>query len=282
MISTLTAVLFSISCLLGYCHHGSAFPTELKSAENSDSNDWDFLVFSQQWPPTACAEWIEVNSTHKCIKPENEASWTIHGIWPSVGNGHNMGPAFCNNSWHFDMKQLQDIMPLLHRYWPNLYMGTPKANLWSHEWIKHGTCAASLPLLGDQLKYFTAGLNLAQEYNLYSILSASNIIPSDSVHYQIKDIEQAIVKGLGVTPFLSCDLAKKDKSLYLQEVRLCVDKQLQLQNCSTNSTVGLQQAEKCPINAQLAYLPMGNMEPERRTDPLKILAVINALIGLTL
>ena len=55
------------------------------------------------------------------------------------------------------MTQLNDLEPYLVKYWTNLFADKPMDDFWKHEWIKHGTCAAQLPVLNSEHKYFQKG-----------------------------------------------------------------------------------------------------------------------------
>ena len=51
---------------------------QIRTKEND--YDWESLVFTMQWPLTACLAWKDERPTHKCILPEQQ-KWTIHGVW---------------------------------------------------------------------------------------------------------------------------------------------------------------------------------------------------------
>ncbi|TMW45203.1 hypothetical protein DOY81_009717 [Sarcophaga bullata] len=125
---------------------------ELSERENGGDYEWDLLIFTQQWPVTTCYHWREEDKKHECNLPTTKEFWTIHGLWPTK-LGH-FGPSFCNKTANFDVNQLEEIKDNLNEYWPDID-GESKGNwLWKHEWLKHGTCAATLEELNNELKYF--------------------------------------------------------------------------------------------------------------------------------
>ncbi|XP_030385323.1 ribonuclease Oy [Scaptodrosophila lebanonensis] len=195
-------------------------------AEEQDYN-WDVLIFTQQWPVTTCYHWREQDPNFECRLPQKKEFWTIHGIWPTK-LGH-VGPNTCNRSAIFDKDQLKPIENRLETYWPDLDGEDNKVDkLWSHEWLKHGTCAASLDTLDDELKYFGQGLIWREDYVMSRILDASGIHPDSNNTVTV--LNEAIVKALGKNPSIHCLYGKHGIS-YLSEIRICFNKSLELIDC---------------------------------------------------
>jgi ribonuclease T2 len=112
------------------------------------------------------------------------------------------GPEFCNSSLHFNQTQLEPIKEQLEQYWTNIYNGSIYS-LWKHEWKKHGTCAAALPALDNEDKYFGQGLKWINEYGMSNILGKSGIEPK-SQGYTSQDIWNTVQKSLGKNPTVQC------------------------------------------------------------------------------
>ena len=74
---------------------------------------------------------------------------------------------------------------------------------WSHEWVKHGTCAAQLPELDSEHAYFSKALELAEKYDMKKLLEGAGI-PTSSSLYDADTIWSGVKDALGVKPFLSC------------------------------------------------------------------------------
>lgn len=209
------------------------------NADDSDNNDdddelndqqnheWDILIFTQQWPVTTCYHWREEDKTHPCALPNRKEFWTIHGIWPTK-LGH-IGPNFCNKSSKFNVDQLAQIKENLELYWPDIDGDSSYDWLWKHEWIKHGTCAAVLENLNNELKYFSQGLAWRSRYLISNMLGASGIHP-DSNNTVIA-IQTALLNELGKNPSIYCLYDNEKDVSYLSEIRICFNKTLQLTDC---------------------------------------------------
>jgi ribonuclease T2 len=118
----------------------------------------------------------------------------------------DLGPFYCNRSNHFDPAALEPLEPTLSQRWPNLFVETEEDSLWKHEWLKHGTCAASIDQLGTQVKYFTVGIDFWQKFNLYEALKQAGITPSLSNSYQAHVIFNAIKAHFGANPLVQCQV----------------------------------------------------------------------------
>ncbi|XP_047530192.1 ribonuclease Oy [Vanessa atalanta] len=209
-------IIFSLSCLR------YASMTYIQAEP-----EFDLLIFTQQWPATACKDWKKHDSSHTCVMPSNVDTWTIHGIWPTKFG--TIGPAFCNRTWLFDPEKIKPIEDKLEQVWVNIFGGTSLYSLWAHEWSKHGTCAAVLEPLNSELKYFSTGINWLQKYSMSNILKAENIVPSNTKEYSIADINKAIKDKINVDPVIECK--KEDGESYISEIRICFTKDFKIANC---------------------------------------------------
>lgn len=95
----------------------------------------------------------------------------------------------------------------MDEYWADIETGGGhKPNsFWKHEWLKHGTCAASVESLNTELKYFQQALNWFKDYNLIEALTLRGIKPKPiSDGYNVNDISIAINSAIGRNPFIGC------------------------------------------------------------------------------
>ncbi|KAM8710385.1 hypothetical protein ACLKA7_017070 [Drosophila subpalustris] len=191
------------------------------------AHDWDVLIFTQQWPVTTCYHWREQDPSHECLLPQKKEFWTIHGIWPT--KLEQFGPNFCNKSAEFNPEQLQAILDRMNTYWPDLEGASSQDWLWKHEWLKHGTCAALLEELNDELKYFGQGLKWREQYIMSRILDDAGIHPDSNS--TVIALNNAIVRGLGKNPSIHCLYDGKHSISYLSEIRICFNKSLELIDC---------------------------------------------------
>ncbi|XP_076064781.1 ribonuclease X25 [Oratosquilla oratoria] len=191
--------------------------------------NWDVLIFTQQWPITSCIDHKARHSGAFCNLYPNMTSWTIHGVWPTkLGT---MGPNYCNNSWNFNEHKIADIEPFLIKYWANIFAEDSTTSLWKHEWSKHGTCAAQLPALNSQLKYFKKGLQWVTQYDIVSALARHMIYPSDVTTYTVVAIADAIQDMFGTRPAVDCVFNKERHEHELSQIKVCFDKTLKLVHC---------------------------------------------------
>jgi len=191
---------------------------------------WDLLIFTQHWPLTVCSQWEERGTNNTCAFPDPQDLWTIHGIWPTKEG--TKGPTNCNNTWHFNATLIEPIESELEKYWTNVEKNTQLTSLWKHEWTKHGTCAAILPQLSNELKYFQQGLQWIQTYNMKKVLSTQNIIPNKQ-GYTVQQISNAVKSVLNKNPIIQCVIDKYTKQSLISEIRICFDKGLSLVDCDT-------------------------------------------------
>jgi len=187
---------------------------------------WTFLHLAQFWPPTSCYVYFGKNC--KGI-PKSVTGWTIHGLWPS--NVGSEGPHNCPPSQPFDYNQIKSLSSELKSRWVNYNTSGDPTHLWKHEWEKHGTCAASLPVLKGELNYFSSTLKLQKPLDLKGALAKHNIIPSSKVLYKVADIDKAIISELGVKPNIVCSRSHGHKSVFIEQVWICFNKTFVLQDC---------------------------------------------------
>ncbi|XP_047321212.1 intracellular ribonuclease LX-like [Impatiens glandulifera] len=176
---------------------------------------YDFFYFVQQWPGAYC------NSMWGCCFPKTgkpDEDFGIHGLWPNFNNGSH--PQSCDSDNPFDKSKIVGLMRRMQVHWPTLRC--PSGNgfkFWIHEWIKHGTCSANVL---NQRSYFLKALVFKNKSNLLQHLEDAGIYPDDGF-YRANDVDAAIEKGLGVTPYLECNFDGKGNNQLFQ-VYLCVNK----------------------------------------------------------
>lgn len=207
--------------------------------------NYDHFVYTQQWAQSVCTCDDDLGKHETCQIPEGVKTWTIHGLWPTLGKTEN--PQYCNRSWHFEEIQILDIESKLLIYWPQLFTTNSRIAFWEHEWIKHGTCCTDLPSLNSEHKYFAVGLELNQKYDLLSMLHDAGILPSKTKTYELGDIRKAIANRLGHRPYIHC--CKSGSKQKIQEVMICLDKQLKLIDCAESD-------ENCSDNLPINYEPI--------------------------
>ncbi|XP_058242078.1 ribonuclease T2 [Hemibagrus wyckioides] len=202
------------SCLIFLCL-GSVFLTSVHSAPRKE---WTKLILTHHWPQSFC--YMENCTT-------NFTYWTLHGLWPNTG-------AECNTSWHFNASLIEDLLPEMRTFWPDLLR--PKSTtFWKHEWMKHGTCAAKAEPMDSQHKYFSKALELYHKLDLDGVLKKNNIVPSEN-YYKLTDVEGSIASSYGAPPKIQCISHKKESEFQvLGQIEICFDKQFQLVDCEKST-----------------------------------------------
>ncbi|XP_014291105.1 ribonuclease T2 isoform X1 [Halyomorpha halys] len=184
---------------------------------------WDLIIFTQNWPRSVCNQWVQKG--HECRLVPND-TWTIHGIWPTKYG--TIGPGFCNKSRPFSPEALYGIENQLEQLWTPIEKHKKITALWSHEWLKHGTCAAIVPKLSTEFQYFNQGLEWMKDYNMHSVLEKAGITPGNE--YNITKIWDGVQNVLGKNPQVACYNDKKNSSILL-EIRICFNRTLELVDC---------------------------------------------------
>ncbi|KAL0266307.1 UNVERIFIED_CONTAM: hypothetical protein PYX00_008892 [Menopon gallinae] len=220
------------------------------SGTDEMSKHWDYLVFSQKWPVTFCIQ--QGGPESECLFPKNALDWTIHGVWPTRLDG--LGPFYCNTTVKFDVEKVTPIRRKLEEYWPNLEVGKTVESLWQHEWEKHGTCVLDFEPLNTEEKYFQGGLNLYGKYNITWLLEKVKIFPDRRKEYNVQYMTDQIRKVLSKNPDIHCIKRSSNKKFYLFEIRLCLDKELDLIDCDPRFNQNTKySSSNCPLDVSIMY-----------------------------
>jgi ribonuclease T2 len=188
-------------------------------------NHFDILIFTQHWPFTTCIDWEDRSRKNSCSKIE-EISWSVHGLWPTQFG--KIAPGFCNSTWKFDYASVKDIRPELDVYWPDYEMRDHPNSLWTHEWEKHGTCAAQLEAMNSEEKYFQAGVDLSKQIKLTEWLKEKNIVPGP-VRYTKAAIYNAVLEKTKFRPRIDCEYMEGVQ--FIKEIKICYNKNLTMVHC---------------------------------------------------
>ncbi|KAL0964672.1 hypothetical protein UPYG_G00327400 [Umbra pygmaea] len=174
---------------------------------------WSKLILTYHWPTTFCS----MEHCHSTFD-----YWTLHGLWTDIGQE-------CNSSWHFNKTLIQDLLPDLLRFWPDL-RNPASSSFWKYEWNKHGTCAAKAESLNSQHKYFDKALELYKKMALNDLLNRSNIVPSKA-YYTFDHIEGAIFNFYTVKTKIQCNFPEGQNFQMLGQIEICFNSDFQLEDC---------------------------------------------------
>ncbi|KAL5280501.1 RNaseX25 family protein [Megaselia abdita] len=191
--------------------------------------EWDVIVFTQQWVLTYCHIFRLTNETHKCnlqtLLPEQY--WKVHGIWPTkVGT---MGPNDCKYV-NFTIDRFnREGRHYLEKMWTHIDAKNTSEQLWKNEWMKHGSCSLEIEQLQDQYYYLAQGMAWWRDFQLYRILEEQGVLPG--AEYPLGNITGAIKKTIGKEVDTRCYYDEHTKTVFLNEILICFDKNLTLINC---------------------------------------------------
>lgn len=212
---------------------------------------FDILILTQHWPYTTCRDWEERSIKNTCTKLD--ANWSVHGLWPTqLGR---IAPVYCNNTWKFEYSSVEKMRPELDLYWPDIEVRNEPNSLWTHEWEKHGTCAAQLKPLDSEAKYFGAGVDLAKKLPLTDWLKEKNIVPG--AEYDTMEIYAAIQEKTVARPHVDCE--HLDGEQYIKEIKVCFAKDLSITDCdgivSSGSSLGARKSSTgtCKHTQKVVY-----------------------------
>lgn len=166
---------------------------------------FDYYVLSLSWSPQYCAG-NSRGDEPQCARPY---AFVAHGLWPQNEQGY---PRECRTRERVSEDTIDHMLPLM-----------PSRGLVIHEWRTHGACSGMEP---DE--YFATverayrSIRVPQRY-----AALGDYLSVDSA--QLKRDFVASNPGLD-----GRDLAVACSGHYLQEVRVCLDRQLRPRDCSAD------------------------------------------------
>ncbi|KAF4972303.1 hypothetical protein FSARC_1082 [Fusarium sarcochroum] len=187
-------------------------------------------------------------------------SWTIHGLWPSHGDGSL--PSNCDtNRTYTNITQIlnhagaESTVDEMNKIWVAAE-GT-NDELWEEQWAGHGTCFSTLnpecfidyDVAEEAVLYFQKAVSLFKRLPTYEWLRDADIVPSYSTTYNLTEIQGALEKQHGSRVSLRC-AGKR-----LQEIgyHFNVTGTLQTGDFTTAGAIGAW--DDCP--EQVLYEPKG-------------------------
>lgn len=195
----------NIKKLLPFSHQNNTSETTGKKSENHKTKDFDYYVLALSWTPTHCKLNSDRADRHQC--GDRPFGFTVHGLWPQFNKGY---PEYCQTTQSYVprniVSQLSSIMP--------------SAGLIGYQWRKHGSCSGL-----SQTAYFnalkTAYSKVVIPANLRNLEKSQNINPEQVKNAFLRVNSQMKSDNITVT----C------RANHLQEVRICMSKDLELTSC---------------------------------------------------
>lgn len=182
----------------------AAFPAAAPAQDRA--GDFDYYLLSLSWHPAWCRLTGDGRAAAECA-PGSGQGFTVHGLWPQYERGY---PADCatgeRDPSRREVQAVADLMP------PGLAL---------YQWRKHGRCSGlSAPGYFDTLR---------EAAERVAIPAAFDDLDRD-MSLPPAVIEQAFIAA---NPDLSPDgVTVSCKSDALQEVRICLTRDLQPRDCA--------------------------------------------------
>lgn len=192
---------FLVACLL--------WPMALW-AEGEKAGEFDYYVVALSWNASWCELEGDARNSPQC-HPRHDHGFTLHGLWPQNEDGW---PSFCRTT-HRDpsrsqTNQMADIMGSGGLAW--------------HQWKKHGRCSGLSAEEYFALSREAYGKIIRPE--IFRRLPKSYDLPPKVIEEAFLDANPGTVPA-GVT--VTC------KSGLVQEVRICLSKDLEPRSCGSDT-----------------------------------------------
>lgn len=178
-------------------------------ADGERAGDFDYYVLALSWTPSWCALEGDARRSDQC-DPGRGFGFTLHGLWPQNERGW---PSYCQTP-HREASRAQtramtDIMGSSGLAW--------------HQWKKHGRCSG-----------LTAADYFAASRAAYEAIARPQILRDleREVTLPARLIEEAFLEA---NPALAADqVTVTCKSRRIQEVRICLTKDLEPRKCGAD------------------------------------------------
>lgn len=170
------------------------------------ADEFDYYVMALSWSPNWCALEGDARGSDQC-DARHDFGWILHGLWPQYERGF---PSDCRTSARDpsrgDTRAMSDIMASAGLAW--------------HQWKKHGRCSG---LTSDD--YFGLSRDAYAAINRPTVFRKLD----DPVKLPASVVEEAFLKE---NTELSPDMITITcKSRHIQEVRICLTKDLEFREC---------------------------------------------------
>jgi len=182
-----------------------------QDARQNEPGKFDFYVLTLSWSPSFCeasAERSRTGTSQREQCGDRPFSFVVHGLWPQYDKGF---PEYCQQpAPRLDRGIVSSMVDLM-----------PNPRLIFREWDRHGTCSGlTASAYFDQVRRARAVVKIPD--NFLELSEPLTVTPDE--------VEDAFVKANpGLTRgavAVSCD------SRRLNEVRICLTKELKFQDCA--------------------------------------------------
>jgi len=186
----------------------NAPPANAQERSHDRAGQFDFYVLSLSWSPTFCAGANGQRNGQQCGL-DKHFRFVVHGLWPQYDSGY---PDFCRTSE-------SDRVP--RGLGESMFDIMPSMGLVGHQWRKHGSCSGL-----DQKAYFDTVRQAYQHVQIPADLARGD----RPLNVSADEIEQ---KFLAANPGMTRrGIAASCEGRKLDEIRICMTKDLQFRDCA--------------------------------------------------
>lgn len=189
---------------------GICLTATVAHADGEPAGDFDYYVMSLSWSPNWCALEGDARNDPQCGDGTG-TTFVLHGLWPQYESGW---PSYCRTSERDPSRGETAAMA-------DVFGGAGSA---FYQWKKHGRCS---------------GLSSADYFKLarraYQTVRISEVFPR--IDRDLK-VPAEVIEGafLEANPGLARDqVTVTCRSGMIQEVRICLTKDLQPRRCGTDT-----------------------------------------------
>jgi len=177
-----------------------------RSRPTPEAGTFDYYVMSLSWSPQHCATGTSSRTDDRQCTSTRKYGFVLHGLWPQYEAGY---PQSCATAAHLTGPLVESLLDIM-----------PSQALVYHEWSTHGACSGLSP-----------GVYFAQARSAFTSVQipVRYADPATALQTNASEISRAFREA---NPALTTDdLAVVCRGNFLQEVRICLDKDLHPRAC---------------------------------------------------
>lgn len=177
-------------------------------AKSAEPGAFDFYVMALSWSPGFCATPAGKNAPLQC-GPGRRFAFVLHGLWPQ--HEERGWPENCSTE-NVDEALVQSMLTIM-----------PSPKLVRHEWDKHGTCSGLSPA-----EYFEEAGEAFRKIKIPPKYEG----PKQQIMVDPKQMQRDLAAANPSFSEQSFSVACSGNGRFLQEVRVCLTKELEGRPCN--------------------------------------------------
>jgi len=218
-------VLFATALCLLLLSGAMARSRRTRKGASVAPGDFDYYLLALSWAPDFCDR-SDVQKDPRECGPGRKLGFVVHGLWPQGETAR--GPERCGNASPVSQVIIQATLNYI-----------PTESLIQHEWTTHGSCSGM-----NAADYFAALRKARDAVKLPPDLDQA----SQQVQLSPAQIEAKVAAANPAYPKTAFRTSCYSKDKELQEVRICLNKDLSPRSCGSS-------AGECPL-PNISLLPV--------------------------